>query len=109
MKAKYSDYGMKEEYFSCLCHSDEHTIRFTYFEDQFDDIEDAEIYLSVFLNEYSFFKRLWLGIKYIFGYKCRYGHFGCWSLKPNDAKRLKELIEKLEKFYKEEDAPQEKN
>jgi len=71
-------------FFECICGSDEHTLRFIL------DKEDHEIYTSIFLGteHLSWFKRLWTGIKYIFGYKCKYGHFGNWILKEEDIKKL---------------------
>jgi len=81
---------LKSEFFECQCHSDEHTLKFTWNE------EDNEIYTSVFLDDYrNFFQRVKVAAKYIFGYKCKYGHWDCFVLKPEDAGRLKELLEKL--------------
>lgn len=72
-------------YFECACYSEEHTIKFVLDKDP----EDPEIYVSVFLNQYrSWWKRLWVGIKYIFGYKCMYGHWDNWIMKDEDAQRL---------------------
>lgn len=74
-------------YFECDCHNDEHTIRFTY------DADENELYLSVFLNQYrSFLGRLIVAVKYLFGYKCTYGHWDCWVMRRNDAQRLSELL-----------------
>jgi hypothetical protein len=38
-------------------------------------LDDNNAYLHIFLRERRFFKRLLYGIKYIFGYKCKYGHW----------------------------------
>lgn len=82
---------MKPQYFECDCHSTEHTLRFVW------DDSDNTIYTEVFLNQYrNFFKRCWIALRYIFGYKCRYGHWDCFLLQPEDGARLKALIEKLE-------------
>ena len=87
------EYG-KSEFFDCLCHSDEHVIIFRYFDDNNDDLK--EFYLSVYLNQYrSLFKRIWVAVKYIFGYKCKYGHWDCWTLKSGDADRMIKLLEKF--------------
>lgn len=73
-------------YFDCTCGSNEHTLKFTL------EKEDGELYTSVFLNQYrGFFKRLWIGIKYVFGYKCEYGHWDCWILDRDDAERLRDM------------------
>ena len=78
------------QYFTCECHSPEHTLIFTL------DRESNEIYTSVFLLEPpSIWRRIWIGIKYIFGYKCKYGHWDCFSLKQKDVYRLINLLMNL--------------
>jgi len=88
---------LKAEHFDCSCASDEHTIVFRYFEDDY-----KEFYLSVYLNQYRrFYKRIWIAIKYIFGYKCKYGHWDCWTMKEDDCDRMISLLEKFKKSDKE--------
>ena len=54
---------MKHEYIECECGTPEHNLRFTW------DPEWEELFVEVFLSgHYGFFKRLWFGIKYIFGF-----------------------------------------
>jgi hypothetical protein len=78
-------------FFECACGSDEHTLRFTL------DKEDNLIYTSIFLNyPSSFLGRIWLALKYIFGYKCKCGHWDCWILRKEDAQRLKNMLNELE-------------
>lgn len=84
------------EFFECICGMDEHTLRFKL--ESYDPM-DVELYTSVFLSQYhSFFGRLWLAIKYLFGYKCRYGHWDCSVIKLEDADRLIALLEKYKKL-----------
>ena len=79
----------KFHYFECQCYSDEHTLKFT-----LDDEDEPYLVTSIFLNQYrSIFKRVWVAIKYIFGYTCKYGHWDCWELRPEDSKRLMALLE----------------
>lgn len=59
---------MKEKYINCSCSSLEHICRLTYYSD-----EPDFLYFTVHLNNLSFWKRLILGIKYIFGYQSKYG------------------------------------
>lgn len=74
-------------YFECECGSPEHTLVFRYNE------EDNELYTMVFLNQYrNIFKRIWVAIKYIFGYKSKYGDWDCFVLRPEDKDRLIRLI-----------------
>lgn len=76
----------KTEFFECTCTSDTHTLKFK--------LDDVDLYTSVFLNQYrSFLGRIWVAIKYMFGYKCRYGHWDCFILKPEDIDRLADLLQ----------------
>jgi hypothetical protein len=60
--------------------------------------DDNEVYVSIHLiPEYNIFKRIWNAIKYIFGYKCKYGHFDEFIFDKTDVKKLKKIIEYLEK------------
>lgn len=83
-------------YYECDCHSHEHMIKFDlYVWDKGEPTEHVEMGCIYFLNQYrGFFKRLWIAIKYLFNYKCRYGHFDCWDLKIEDAHKFKKMVEK---------------
>ncbi len=77
-------------YFECRCGSDEHTVRFTV------DKEEGEIYTSIFLSQHrSILKRIFVGIKYVLGYRCSHGHWGNWILEEDDAKRLRDMCEEI--------------
>lgn len=81
---------MEVQYYECACFSPEHTLRFVF------DPEDKEIYTEVYLNHYqNFFKRIWIAIKYVFGYQCKYGHFDCFIMRSDDAQRLIGLLTKV--------------
>ena len=81
---------LKPQYFECDCHSSEHTLRFAW------DDEDNSIYTTVFLSQYHrFFKRVWMALKYMFGHQSRYGHFDCFIMQPEDAERLKQMLNLL--------------
>jgi len=73
------------EHFQCECGSDEHTLKFS-LDELTGDIEELEIWTSVFLHSeyHGFWGRLWIAVKYLFGYKCRYGHFDCFIMRPPD-------------------------
>jgi len=101
------DRGMKTEYFDCICSSAEHTLRFCYFkpnkESKFRD--DAELYAEVHLNQYrSFWTRVWVAIKYVFGYECQYGHWDVWTLDRKDCERLRDLVDKMIEWKKAQEA-----
>lgn len=79
-----------DEYFECICGADEHALRFIL------NKEDKEIYTSVFMDaDPRWYMRAWLMLKYVFGYRCRYGYFGSWCLRKEDVNRLKDLLNKL--------------
>jgi len=83
------------EFFECECMSNEHTLRFSL------DAFDTELYVSVFLNQHrSFFGKLWTAVKYIYGYKCKDGHWDCTMLKVEDADRLIALLQKYKRLSK---------
>ena len=64
---------------------------FSWFED--DDV--ANVYATIHLRKKSFWTRLKYGIKYIFGYQCRYGAFDEFIFNPNDARRLQKVVNLL--------------
>lgn len=75
------------ELFICQCSNTEHQLIFSYF------LDDKEVYVSVHLTpEYNIWKRVWMAIRYIFGYKCRYGHFDEFIFKKSDAGRLQKVV-----------------
>lgn len=78
---------MTREYFICSCENTEHQIVFSWFED--DDV--ANVYATIHLRKKSFWARLKYGIKYIFGYQCRYGAFDEFIFNPNDARKLERI------------------
>lgn len=78
------------KYIECNCSCHEHSMRFVWF----DEPDEKEMYMSVFLNQAGFWRRLWLGIKYIFGFKCKYGHFDEVLLTYPEIKQLYDLCEK---------------
>lgn len=87
-------------FIGCECHSDEHTLRYTI------DAEDRTIYTSVFLNHYlPWYKRAWVSVKYLFGYKCKYGHFDCTLMGVTQVAQLKQMIIQFEELTKQSPEP----
>lgn len=77
---------MDHKIFICECQSPEHQIQFWYDDDE----KYPTMYVTTHLITYdNFFKRLWIGLKYAFGYKCRYGNWDEFLFKPTDVKDLK--------------------
>lgn len=79
---------MKDELLICACSSDEHQIII--------HNDDDIIYCSVHLVNLPFFKRLWNAIKYVFGYKCKYGNFEEFILSKKHVDSLKDVVKFLE-------------
>jgi len=81
------------EYLECSCTSAEHLLRFTF--DHGWKGECPEIFVDVQLNHFhGFWKRLWQGLKYIFGYKCRYGHWDESLLLGDQVRQLRAMCDK---------------
>lgn len=87
-------------YIECSCTDSEHTIRLTKYKDDVD--WDHWVYVSYYLsNNDNIFKRIWTAIKYIFGYKSRYGDFGETLLEEKEIKKIiKYLQDALEDWKK---------
>jgi hypothetical protein len=82
----------------CECNSSDHQMIFLYSDDEENGNKYPMCYVHVHLNKRPFIDRLIYGIKYIFGYKCRYGAFDEFIFNPDDS----EKIEKLLKYLKNE-------
>lgn len=81
---------LSTSYFDCDCASPEHTLRFTL------DREENALHTEIYLYQYRpVYKRVWIAIKYVFGYPCRYGHWDCWILRNRDARRLRSLLNEV--------------
>jgi len=63
--------------------------------DEYDTNGVKDLYMEVQMRPYySFFRRVWLAIKYIFGYQCKYGHWDCVLIKKEDRIKIAKLMEK---------------
>lgn len=79
----------KTTYIECACTSTEHTLCLRGFP------EEKELYINLQLPKQKFFKRLIAGIKYIFGYQSRYGH---WDECLLDEEKFCEFFNKMVLF-----------
>lgn len=70
----------------CNCSSAEHQMLIRKFSDE------DEAYIHIHLKRKSFFKRLISGIKYIFGYKCKYGDFEEIIVDKDNTEQLYEML-----------------
>ena len=74
----------------CACASDEHTLRLMHFKGDPEKADDFdEVYWSVYLNPFPWYKRLWGALRYVFGHRSK---FGCWDSGPTmDADAIEQL------------------
>lgn len=77
---------MKTKTIICACHSIEHQC--TFYKD-----EDETAVMIHLINYKSFWQRLIYGVRYIFGYKCKYGDWDEFIFKPEDLVKLKEFLD----------------
>lgn len=73
----------------CDCGSNEHQYLFGY------DAEYGEFFLDTHLvTWHNVFHRIWIAIKYVFGYKSKYGNWDEIIVNQNDATELARFIAK---------------
>jgi hypothetical protein len=74
----------------CDCSSREHQIILEH------EPDDNLIYCHIHLRPRRFWARVWAALKYVGGYKCRYGHFEEFIFKPDHVPALQQLTALLE-------------
>ena len=72
----------------CECNSTEHQLIVLY--DNQD--EYPQVYFHIHLNKKSFWNRLVYGIKYIFGYRSRFGAFEEFIFNPDDVEKIERIV-----------------
>lgn len=97
---------MKKQYFECDCGSDEH--RFCITSEDEEDSFAPQLYFHLQLHQHrNIFKKIWVAIKYVFGYECRYGHWDTINISEDDANRLYVLFHqhkvKIKNFNKQQE------
>ena len=93
--------NLRELYVKCDCHSPEHMFILSYYADDDDwDTLDFAIHLNSWKN---IIRRIWTAIKYIFGYKSRYGEWDNVCINPAEAKRIAEFCLSYASEYEDED------
>ena len=75
----------------CSCMCPEHNIIYI------KDPDDSEVWLHFMLTKQVWYKRIWLGIKYIFGYQSRYGMYGEMLITEANVDRLEDIIQHIKK------------
>lgn len=79
-----------EEIIICACENVEHQVIIRTVEGW------EEVAVAIHLKHLPFHKRLWHGIKYIFGHKSKYGDFDEIIIAPKDVDKIKKVVEWLE-------------
>lgn len=80
---------MRKEYIGCNCNSLDHTMRFAWFED-----EPDTMYVETFIITYDrWYKRVWTAIKYVFGYRSRYGDTDEYLLYKDQVTQLRDVCQ----------------
>ena len=76
----------------CACLSSEHQL---VFKSEISD-KDSEVYVDIHLVPLPFLERVKYALKYIFGYKCKYGAFDEFLFKKAHADKLREIANRLD-------------
>ena len=80
----------------CDCLSIDHIIRFSYENDPEYASSERIITIDVSLVNYKgFWKRLWYGLKYAFGYRCRFGAWDEFLFEAEEQEQLRQMLKKL--------------
>ena len=80
---------METKVIKCSCFAPEHSIQVSF------DWECQTVYFHYFIENQKWYKRIWIGIKYIFGFKSQYGHFGEIVVGYNNTPVFEEIIKCL--------------
>jgi hypothetical protein len=79
-------------YVECDCGHNDHTMKFTFTEG--DNYDVGSVYMAVQMGHgHIWYERIWLAIKYIFGYQSRFGHWDCVSLDYIRLRRIREFVD----------------
>ena len=85
---------MKTDVLLCKCYSPEHQILIME--------DDGDVFIVIHLCSLPIWKRIKRAIKYIFGYKCRYGAYDEIILDPKDWKKIQKVADCLKKGLTED-------
>lgn len=75
----------------CDCSSTEHQIVFWH------DEEDNFVYCHIHMAGRSFWKRIVPALRYIFGYRCKFGHWEEFILSRHHTDQLQQLVDMLKR------------
>lgn len=81
-----------EDIFICECQDVEHQIVIR-------DDKEGFVYASILLNKLPWYKRIKIGLKYIFGHRSETGAFDEFIFKPEDWKKINKISRILKREY----------
>lgn len=85
---------LQKLYLDCQCECLEHVIRLQY------DPENGDINLDVHLTMHEkWYQRVWLAIRYVFGFRSKFGEYDCTMLKVTDYVAVRKMMRRSEKFH----------
>lgn len=81
---------MEHHHIVCSCHSPEHIVEFVVN----DEPDDPDLFwVQVQLRQWRpWWKRVWVALRYVFGYQCRYGHWDSASVSREEATKLRDYL-----------------
>ena len=83
----------KEIVVICDCSSHDHQMAFSYLPSAFEHDDWVELYVTFHLHSHKgFFRRLWRGIRYAFGYRSRFGEWDELVLFADDADEIARFL-----------------
>lgn len=87
-------------YIQCECSSDEHLVKLSRWKNDSGDPDDDWVSLTVHLHAWEgFFRRIWVAIKFVFGYRCRYGEWDEVVISPSDFDKFIQFFEAAKKDH----------
>ena len=87
---------LRKKYIDCTCEDISHTLRYKFFDDETEECLHL-LYIDVYLDRTKWYKRIWRGLKYIFGHRSIYGDF---TEIIYDMEKVKELKTFLDAYIK---------
>ena len=80
------------KFIKCECGSLEHLVYFQ----SYNEVDWPELIVSIHLANYNnFLRRLWVGLKYAFGYRCKYGDWDEILLWKDKIVELRDFLDEI--------------
>ena len=84
------------QFFECQCETGSHTMRFVVNKNLDYPGDQPEIYVSFYLSGGEpWWKRIKTGLMYLMGFSCVREGWNEWFMKPEDAKRMRDMCDEI--------------